>query len=268
MKKTALTVIVILFTSLFLGADVYTKSVERVKAFQLMGKNMPETLQMKDRWYGHNKYAEIGREFSTIIDFDKEKMFLVLHERKMYIEIPTILDRSELLDFITLLSPKAAEAVKGVRITDAKVSLMNESKKIANWDCTASEFEIVIVIPALNAMPKFKMKMWMTDDLPKEYEKFNDMGKFFMESLVGMLGMDEASQKELEKLESVSGFQIAAEITIEIFGTKIELESQSLEVTEKPAPPGTYSIPKDYVKQDLESLKNQIKQVQKTSRTH
>lgn len=268
MKKIASIFILILLASSFLSADIYTKSVERVKAFELMGKKMPETLQMKDRWYGKNKYAEIGKEFSVIIDFDKEKMFLVLNERKMYIEIPTDLSGSIFLEFITLLSPKAAEAVKNIRITDAKANLRSERKKIANWDCTASEFEMVIVIPALNAMPKFKMKMWMTDDLPGEYEKYKETGEFFMESLIGMLSMDEASQKELEKLESVGGFQIAADVTIEIFGSKIEIESQTLEVNEKPAPPGIYAVPKDYVKQDLESIKNQIKQAQKTSRTH
>jgi hypothetical protein len=261
MKKITSTVIVILLVSSFLGADIYTKSVERVKAFQLMGQNQPETLQMKDRWYGKNKYAEISREFSFIIDFDKEKMFLVIHERKMYIEIPTNLDGSKFFEFITLLSPKAAAAVKDIKITNAKANLRSERKKIANWDCTASEFEMVIVIPALNAMPKFKMKMWMTDDLPSDYEKFKDMGEFFMENLLGMLSMDEASQKELAKLESVGGFQIAADVTIEIFGSKIEIESQSLEVTEKPAPPGIYSVPKEYTKQDLESIKNQIKQI-------
>ena len=51
MKKIASIFILILLVSSFLSADIYTKSVERVKAFELMGKKMPETLQMKDRWY-------------------------------------------------------------------------------------------------------------------------------------------------------------------------------------------------------------------------
>jgi hypothetical protein len=261
MKKLALIVILILFVSLFLGADVYTKSVERVKAFELMGKKQQETLQMKERWYGKSKYAEIGKDFNMIIDLEKEKMYFVLHEPKIYIELPTDLDGNKLLDFIMSLSPKVAEAIKSTKLTDAKVNLSSEKKKIANWDCTASEFEMVIIIPALNLMPKFKMKMWMTQDLPKDYEKFTEMGEIFIQSVLGILNIDENSQKEMDKMESVDGFQIAADVTIEIFGSRIEVESQTLEVSEKPAPPGIYSVPKGYTKKDINFIKEQIKQM-------
>lgn len=260
MKKLALIVILILFVALFLGADVYTKSVERVKAFEMMGKKQKETIQMKDRWYGKNKYAEVGKDFTTIIDLDKGIMYFALHEPKIYVEIPTDIDGKKLFEFITSLSPKVAEAIKDIRITDAKVNLKSEKKKIANWDCTASEFEMVIIIPAVNMMPKFKLKLWTTSGLPKDYEKLTEMGEFFMKSIIGMLNIDELSQKEMEKMESIEGFQVAADVTIEIFGTRIEVESQSLEVTEKPAPPGTYSVPKGYEKKDINFLKDQIKQ--------
>jgi hypothetical protein len=261
MKKLALIVILILFVSLFLGADVYTKSVERVKAFEMMGKKQQETLQMKDRWYSENKYAEIGKDFNMIIDLDKKKMFFVVHEPKIYVEIPTELGGQSLLEFISFLSPKVAEAIKSIRITDVKVNLNSEKKKIANWDCTASEFEMVIIIPAVNMMPKFKMKMWTTNNLPKHYEKLTEMSELFIQSIMSMLNVDEDSQKELDKMENVEGFQIAADVTVEIFGTRIEVEAQTLEVAEKPAPPGTYSVPKGYEKKDIDFIKSQIKQM-------
>ncbi len=261
MKKLALIVIVILFVALFLSADVYTKSVERVKAFEMMGKKQQETIQMKDRWYGKNKYAEIGKDHSMIIDLDKGLMYLALHEPRIYFEIPTDIDGKKLFEFITSLSPKVAEAIKDIRITDAKVNLRSEKKKIANWDCTASEFEMVIIIPAINMMPKFKMKLWTTSDLPKDYEKFTEMGEFFMQSIIGMLNIDESSQKEMAKMESIEGFQVAADITVEIFGTRIEVESQSLEVTEKPAPPGTYSVPRGYTKQNIKFIQDFLKRI-------
>ena len=261
MKKLALIVILILFVALFLGADVYTKSVERVKAFEMMGKKQQETLQMKDRWYGTNKYAEIGKDHSMIIDLDKQKMYLALHGPKIYFEIPTDIDGKKLLAFITSNYPKVAEAIKDIRITDAKVKLNTETKKIANWNCTASEFEMVIIIPAINMMPKFKMKMWTTKDLPEDYERFKEMGEFFMTSIVAMLNIDESSQKEMAKMESVEGFQVATDVTVEIFGTRIEIESQSLEVTDKPALPNTYSVPSSYEKKDIKFIQNFFRQV-------
>lgn len=260
MKKLVLIVICILFVSMFLSADVYTKAVERVKAFEIMGKKQQEEMQMKDRWYGKNKYAEIGKEFSMIVDLDKEIMYFALHGSKIYVEIPIGHDGDELHDFIMSLSPKVSEVVKSIRISDAKVNIETDRKKIANWDCTASEFEMVILIPPMNMMPKFKMKMWMTDSLPKDYEKLTQAGQLFMKTLFGILNLDENSRKEIEKLGKVVGFQVAAEVTMEIFGSRIEVESQALEVTEKPAPPGTYSVPKDYVKKDIDFIKDQIKQ--------
>ena len=263
MKKLALIVILILFVSLFLGADIYTKSVDRVKAFELMGKKQQETMQMKEQWFGKNKFAQIGKDINMIVDMDKEKIYFVLHDLKIYFEFPADLDGNKLLDLITFLSPKVTEAIKSVKITDAKVNLRSETKKIANWNCTASEFEMVFMIPAINMMPKFKMKIWMTNDLPKDYEKHNEMGEIFIQSILGVLDIDENSQKEMDKLDAVDGFQIAADITFEIFGTRIEVESQTLEVTEKPAPPGTYSVPRGYTKKDINFIKDQIKQIPK-----
>lgn len=78
------------------------------------------------------------------------------------------------------------------------------------------------------------------------------MSKFFVRYILGMLDIDENSKKELEKFDATEGFQIAAEITINIFGSEINVESQSLEITEKPAPPGTYSAPKDYKKKTID----------------
>ena len=89
------------------------------------------------------------------------------------------------------------------------------------------------------------------------------MGEMFIQGIMGMLNIDEKSQKEIDKMENVDGFQIAAEVTIEVFGSQINVESQTLEVTEKPAPPGTYSVPKGYAKKDIEFIKEQIKQIPK-----
>jgi hypothetical protein len=111
---------------------------------------------------------------------------------------------------------------------------------------------MVFMIPALGLMPKFKMKMWTTNDLPSDYKKYTKAGEeFFTKYILGMFNIDENSEKELEKMNLKDGFQAASELTINIFGTEINVESQSLEVTEKPAPPGTYSVPKGYTKKTI-----------------
>ncbi len=252
MKKFALIVIVILILAFFLSADVYMKNVERTKPFNMMGKKQGEMVEIKEQWLAKNKFAQIGKEYSLVIDYDKEKLYLILHKPKIYYEISTDITREKLLNLIASHSAKAAEVVKSIKISDVKVELNGETKKIANWNCTSSEFEMVFMVPALNIMPKYRVKVWTTKDLPPDYKRYTQvMEEFFVRYILGMLQIDENSRKKLAKLDKVEGFQVATEVVVDIFGTEIEVESQCLEVTEKPAPPGTYSVPKDYTKKTL-----------------
>jgi hypothetical protein len=77
------------------------------------------------------------------------------------------------------------------------------------------------------------------------------MGEFYGNFVMKLLNVDENSRKELEKMDKIEGFQIAAEVTVNMFGSEMNVESQALEVVEKPAPPGTYSPPRDYTKGNL-----------------
>jgi hypothetical protein len=252
MKKLMLIVILVFLFSMFLGADVYMKTVETVKPFEMMGKKVPEQTEIRERWMTQNKFALFSKEYSMIIDNDKGKMLLVIHAPKIYFELPTNITREKILELIRGLSPKALEVIRSISITDVKFSPGGETRKIANWNCSSSEFEMMIMIPALNMMPKFKMKMWMTKDLPAGYEKYTKMSEeFFVKYILGMVNIDENSKKTMEKMGESKGFEVATEITVSIFGSDINIESQALEVTEKPAPPGTYSVPAGYTKKPI-----------------
>jgi hypothetical protein len=49
----------------------------------------------------------------------------------------------------------------------------------------------------------------------------------------------------------MDGFGIATEIIVEAFGSVIHVEGQTLELEEKPAPAGTYSVPKGFKKKTI-----------------
>lgn len=251
MKKLILIVILILLVALFLSADVYVKNVERTKPFELMGKRQPEKVEIKEQWLGKNKFAQFGKEISIIINYDKEKLYFIIHKPKIYYEFSTDINRAQLIELLLGINPKAAEAVKSIEITDAKANISGETKKIANWNCRSSEFEMVVMIPALNLMPKFKIKLWTTKDIPFDHKKYTSGEEFYERFILGLLKVDEDSKKALENLDKVEGFHVAAEITVSIFGSEINVESQSLEVEEKPAPPGTYSVPRGYKKKTI-----------------
>ncbi len=176
MKKIILALILILITVTFLSADIYVKSMQQTKAFEIMGNRSPERMEINEQWLGKNKFAQFSKDVNIIVDYDKKIMFLIINKDKIYFELPLNFNRSELLD---ILPKKIADIVKAVKITDVLVNEDIEKKKIANWDCYSSEFSMVFMIPEINIMPKFKMKMWLTKDLPFDYKEYKSgMDKF------------------------------------------------------------------------------------------
>jgi len=250
MKKLILVVILalilILFFSLFLSADVYVKFVERTKAFEMSGKRVPEKVEIREEWLAKDKFAYFSKDMSIIIDYKKEKLYFLVNKHKKYYEFPLDIDVAKLQE---LIPPKAAEIISSIKITDAKVNIGGQKKKIANWDCRQSDFEMVLMIQALNIMPKFNIKFWTTKDIPfnhKDYTK--GISDFYDRFVFRVLNVDENSKKELEKMNKIEGFHVANEVTVNMFGSEINVESQVLGLEEKPAPPGIYSVPKDYMK--------------------
>jgi hypothetical protein len=106
------------------------------------------------------------------------------------------------------------------------------------------------------AMMPMQIKMYTTTDVPFDYKNYM---KNFYSTLVKtqMMGIDEASIAELGKID---GFVIAQELTGDMMGAKIRQQSEVVEVAEKPAPAGIYSVPDGYTKKDtltIEELQDQ-----------
>ncbi|NIO49748.1 MAG: hypothetical protein GTN73_09995 [Candidatus Aminicenantes bacterium] len=253
MKKLILIVIfvlvLILFFSLFLSADVYVKVVERTEAFEMPGKRIPEKVEIKEQWLAKDKFAYFSKDLSIIVDYKKEKLYFIINKHKKYYEFPINIDMAKLQE---LLPPKVAEIISSIKITDVKVNLGGQKKKVANWDCRETEFEMVIMVQALNIMPKYKTKFWTTKDIPFDHKDYSrGISEFYERFVFRVLNVDENSKKEIKKMDKIEGFHVASEVIVNMFGTEIKVESQALEVTEKPAPAGIYSVPKDYTKGNL-----------------
>ncbi len=249
MKKLILVIMVILLASLFLSADVYVKRMEKMAAFELMGKKNPEAVEIKEMWLGERSFVQHSKDLSIILDGKKEKIYFIIHPEKSYYEFPTDINREKLL---TMVPPDVAQAISTVEITGAKVSTGGAKKKIANWNCEEGEMEMTIMIPAMGIMPKYRIKFWTTKDIPFDIKKYTAAAEeFFVDYILGILNIDEESKKELEKMGTIEGFQVAAEITITLFGSDINMEMQVLEIDERPAPADAYSVPKDYTKKSL-----------------
>ncbi len=249
MKKLILVIVVILLASLFLSADVYVKRVDKTFAYELSGRKNPEMVEIKEMWLGENSFVQHSKEVSLILDGKKEKIYVIIHPQKCYYEFPTDINREKLLEMIP---PEAAKIISSIEITDAKVNIGGPKKQIANWNCEEAELEMTFMVPAIGIIPKYKVKFWTTKDIPFDYKKYTKAAEeFFVNYILAIVKIDEDSKKELEKMETVEGFQVAAEITIMLFGSEIKMEMQVLEIEERPAPADAYSVPEGYTKKTL-----------------
>ncbi len=215
----------------------------------MMGKSNPETVEIKEMWLGENRFVQHSKMLSIILDGDKEKIYFIVHPEKSYYEFATDINREKLLEMVP---PKIAEVISSIEITDAKVNIGGPKKQVANWNCDGAEMEMTIMVPAAGIMPKYKIKFWTTKDVPFDYKKYSKAAdEFFVNYILGIVNIDEDSKREMEKMGTIEGFQVAAEVTITIFGSEINIEMQVLEIEERPAPADAYSVPKGYTKKTL-----------------
>jgi hypothetical protein len=65
--------------------------------------------------------------------------------------------------------------------------------------------------------------------------------------------MDDAAIAEFMK---IAGFQVSSEMSMDMMGSKMRVTSQVVEISQKPAPAGTYSVPVGFAKEKTLSLES------------
>jgi len=244
MKKIILLLIVLLVISLTGSADVYIKNMKKTSEFQMMGKTTPEKVEIEEQWLSTDRFAIITKDLTIIGNYQEKQVYFIVHKLKQYYQFPTEMNREKLNE---ILPPKIAEAISTVKVSGVKVTTQVGKKKVANWNCRGNDLEMTFIIPAVNIMPQFKIRMWVTKDLPFDYKKYVvGLNEFFGEFIMKLVNIDEAAIKEMEKLDKIEGFQVAGDVTLSIFGAQIKAESQVLELVEKKAPTGIYKVPEGY----------------------
>jgi len=250
MKKTILILTMVVFAASFLCADVYVKSMKQTAAFEIMGKKNPEKVEIEERWMAKNKFAVFNKDVNFIADFEKDDLFIVIPKLKQYFRFPVNVDKAKLQE---LLPAKVFDIISSIKVSGVKVTLDTGTKKVGNWDCRGNDFEMVIMVPAVNLMPKFTIKTWVTKDLSFDYGSYTKgLSEFFKNLILGIVTVDDASVKEFEKLDKVKGFEVANEVTVSLFGSEIKADTQCLEVAEKPAPKGIYSVPEGFTEMKID----------------
>jgi hypothetical protein len=118
-----------------------------------------------------------------------------------------------------------------------------ESKIIAGRSCT--EYDLVRTNKAKSYRSlSAHTRVYATTDIPLNMKKYTEALQEFIFRMQ-LIGLDDSELKELGKIK---GFQMSNESTADIDGHKIHSSNEVLEITEKSAPAGTYTVPEGYKK--------------------
>lgn len=219
-----------------LAADVYVKTVVRTAPMTVMGQTTPARDDVNETWIGATKMATLSGRTATIVDLDRNVMAIVNHGEKSYVEAPLPFDLARLL-------PPEAAAMAAMMQVKVAVTPTAETKKIGRWDCTRYDATVTAM-----GMP-MKLQIWATSQVPFDLPVF--MARMMPAVVQGQMMVDAASLQEFAKIK---GFQIVTETTGEMMGAKFRSTTEVVEMVEKSAPAGTYTVPAGYTRRTALSL--------------
>lgn len=239
MKRIAAALALVLCVAGFAAADIYIKSKTHSDPISIMGQNQPATDTISEQWLGNDKFALISEGMSSIIDLAKKTGAMVMHGSKSYVEFALPLDIAK------LMPAEVASMVAGMMKMTVAVQANGQTRKIGTWNCQGYDVTLT------TAMMPLKMSVWATKDVPFDLNKY--MAEAYGNMLAAQLNLDEAAIREMKK---VDGLWILTETNAEMMGAKIHSTSEVVEISNKPAPAGTYQVPAGYTKQTSLSMQD------------
>ncbi len=242
MKKLILVLTLIVFTTAFLCADVYIKTKTHMDAFEMMGQKQPAKDEISEQWIGNNKFAQMMKQQTIILDLGKQMLYIVNHGAKTYIETSLPLDMSKLL-------PEQIAQMMGSMKINVTVTPNGQTKKIGTWNC--SGYDVVMDIQFMMPM-QMKMLIWATTDVPFDWKTFADkMYPAIMKAQSVQMPFGDDVVNEFKKIK---GYQVASEMSMNMMGAEMKVNTEVQEITNKPAPAGTYAVPAGYTKNEKFSM--------------
>lgn len=217
----------------FANADIYIKSKTHTDAFAMMGQSQPAKDETTEQWFGNDKLAFVSAEISSIVDLNKNIMYLIDHKDKSYVEATLPLDITK------LLPPEMAQMMGAMMKMTVTVTPTGQTRTIGQWKCSGYEVSLQMMM-----MP-MKIAVWASTDVPFDLDKFN---KLYSNVLKAQLRLDDAALQEMAKIK---GYWIASETTGEIMGAKMRTTTEVVEISEKRADPSVFSVPAGYTKKDF-----------------
>jgi len=235
MRKYSLIFLVLfLCSSLFLSADFYFQKKTHTDAVTMMGQTQPARDIITHQWISDKKMANINEEQSFVIDMEKNLVYWINHGKKSYMELAMPVDISK------YLPEQAAQMMQNMSVSVA-VEPTNETQSVAGKKC--KRYDLTMTIMMMMTM-EMKMKIWATTDVPFDWKKFQDKMVQMMTPTMPL------GQEAVDAFMKIEGFHMKSETVMNMMGADMKSFDEVIEMAEKTAPSGTYSVPEGYKKQD------------------
>jgi len=232
-----------------LQADIFMKQKSHTDGFQMMGQSQPAKEEIQNIWITSEKIRSDGETQSFIMRLDQNKMYMLNHQEKTYVEMP--------LNFGKMMDSKMQEAMEGddmsaqdkekmmqmmQGMTQMKVTVTpaGETKKIGDWNCQK------YIQSMQTMMGPATSEIWATEDLEMDYEVYS---KFMAAMGGGPGGMFGDFMTDMaEEMKKIKGVPVLTISTMNVMGSSVKSTQELIEYKQGSAPAGIFDLPKGYKK--------------------
>ncbi len=235
MKSLLLVPVILSVVASVVSADVYLKHESHTEEYYYGGRVRPAEDDVFEVWIGDKRMSYISEHRKIIIDVGKNLLTFVNRDDSTYAETPLPLDWTNVMPEETVAWLARYERHGTVKKTD-------EVKQIDGKDCRCYEVNSWINVEDSRYSERDE-KIWVTTDLPIDWEVFGDIGADFQR-------VRNNAAAFVTELSSIEGYPIAVESERYIKGFGVKSIDEVTEIADKTPPAGVYSVPDGFEKKE------------------
>lgn len=238
-------IIIFLLFSHFVSADVYMKQKMHTGEMNVMGTKRPAQDVEQEIWITEKGYRTDNPERSVLMLFDEQKMYMIDHQEKTYMEMPMDMEKisSEMMKGQSEQDMQAMQGMmQNMMKIEANVEMTDEQKKINDWDCKKYILNMKMM------MGNVTQEIWATEDLEVDKSLYK---KFASSTFSAMPGMQNAIGKLMEEMEKIKGVHVKTITTQKVMNQTIESSTELVEFKKTPAPDNIFKLPDGYKKTSM-----------------
>ena len=229
MKKTVLIATLIVVSFAFIHADVYIKQQMKTGAF--MGQPAKDTIQ--ETWMGKNRMATISPDMNMILNMGENKVYLIMHKTKTYVESELPLDMTKFVP--EQMAGMMKQMMDGMTLA---ISPNGQTKQVGQWNTKGYDAKITMM------GMEMKMTFWATTAVPFDWKSYATLYAEVYKSQFRM------GEKFIEEYKKVEGFPVLTEMSM----MGVDVKTTVVEISEKTPGADVYSVPAGYTKTDKISM--------------